>query len=458
VFLFPKSRICTVALWSIIPVIVKEDKIGRAFGIMLCSQSFAEVLVVILGTWLVSPDHSSTPPHPIVKPGHRNGSFDVAMLIFATLGMICSVWLVYIDESGNGTKSPSRSKSHVPFTPFMARMKGVYLPGALRRIVNTSTLAALLDCEDDVDRATGCATPDLEVEINTMINKTSGKWESDQHHRTRQTVCSAESRGRAGSEESIGSSVDGSTRSNRASPAVKGLSGKGKSSRARMMSSSFEELVFGASFGSSVGSPASSVSSVPLRGQGSGLGGEVEIGARSLSPPHSGTIGGGGGGAKTGGGSGILSTRSRFRHAAVAAKSETSERTPLLSSEPRTTTNTAAEGIPTGNIPRHVKLAYDGEDEEVAYRVKASLVPGSLPTQTLLDKLKAAGRSSASDEIPISSGSGTGKGVKFSGDVDSFPERRIGDGQHPRIPPKKKRAKSEDFPMRYYSATGGSAT
>jgi hypothetical protein len=225
-----------------------------------------------------------------------------------------------------------------------------------------------------------------------------------------------------------------------------------------MMSSSFEELVFGASFGSSVGSPASSVSSVPLRGQGSGLGGEVEIGARSLSPPHSGTIGGGGGGAKTGGGSGILSTRSRFRHAAVAAKSETSERTPLLSSEPRTTTNTAAEGIPTGNIPRHVKLAYDGEDEEVAYRVKASLVPGSLPTQTLLDKLKAAGRSSASDEIPISSGSGTGKGVKFSGDVDSFPERRIGDGQHPRIPPKKKRAKSEDFPMRYYSATGGSAT
>jgi hypothetical protein len=231
-----------------------------------------------------------------------------------------------------------------------------------------------------------------------------------------------------------------------------------------MMSSSFEELVFGASFGSSAGSPASSVSSVPLRGQGSGLGGEGGDGARPLSPPHSGTIGGGGG-AKTGGG-GILSTRSRFRHAAVAIKSETlhskstinSERTPLLSSEPRTTTNIAAEeGIPTGNIPRHVKLAYDGEDEEVAYRVKASLVPGSLPTQTLLDKLKA-GRSSASDEIPISSGTGTGKGVKFSGDVDSFPERRIGDGQHPRIPPKKRRAKSEDFPMRYYSTTGGSAT
>lgn len=449
---------------------------GRAFGMMLCSQSMAEVIVVFIGAFVLHVAQSK--PNSALTPGLRNSSFDVVMLISATLAMISSVWLVYVDESGNGTKAPSRFKSHVPFTPLMGRTRGVYLPGALRRVIHTSSMAAMLDCEDDGDNAAGCATPDLEVEINTRINKTSGIWVPNPNERG--SSLSTPSKGTEGDTKSQVKLHINTDEYSLASSATKVT--PSKANRARVMSSSFEEVTFGGSLGSArgglsarSGSADSSISST------SSAGGRI---AMCYSPNYqtqmmSGQEGkidssriGGGGGDGAAAKRGILMTRGRVRHSKVATGPETfrksaivSERTPLLSAShslKASGSNVKSEfsssrdnDIPTGNIPRHIQLAYhgawygdDGEDEKSSPST-CLLVPGSLPSQTQLDKIKASASSlkagNSAISLPV-------KGVKFSGDVDSFPERRIGEGQHPRIPPKKRRAKSaEDFPMRYYT-------
>ena len=434
-----------VALWSEVPVVVSSEQIGLSFSIIFVSQKliqFATVLCGMLVTKSFGREHTSmdiTRTSSADQPESTANGIDVIFLSMSVLAVCSAVWAIYIDESGNGTKASARPKSLIPFSPQSGRRRAVYVPGALRRVTEGTSLATLLDYDEEP--TPGCSSPDIEVEINTMINRTSGKWEPNPHYLAFKTV----SKGRRALEKEL-------------------MSGR----KYRDMSEDHKQLdeSRARSYSPSCRSDMHNGDEDLERGQRavhSDLGGTLTATPPWRVPESAGSSGHGGAivppfslwGKSPARSDCLPPSPGRLRKAlamGAGGKAEPcydSERTPLLSASPYPTyTETQRHGqvgttgcssslpIPSSHAPVACHGAWYGDDGEggVGDYAEALLETGaanSLPSQTTIDRLT--------------------KGVKFAGDVHLFPERRVGDGQHPRIHMKRRTRSAEDFPIRYYT-------